>query len=141
MATASATGTTSDHHRAGRLDLTGAVLVAVGLGQVLPGLLAFLAPGAFYELLGPYPPENAHFVKDLGSWQIALGLAALAAAAKPAWRRTMLAILALQYVLHTISHVIDADVAEPRAAGTFALVSQLLGAVVLTALLVKERRR
>ena len=140
MATTSATGTTSEHRRAGRLDLTGAVLVLVGLGQVLPGLLAFLAPGAFYDLLGPYPPENAHFVKDLGSWQVGLGLAALTAARLPAWRRPMLAILAVQYALHTVSHAIDLDVADPRAAGTFGLVTQLAGAVVLTALLVKERR-
>ena len=124
-----------------RLDLTGAVLVLVGLGQVGPGLLALLAPGTFYDVIGPYPPENAHFVKDLGSWQIALGLAALTAVARPAWRRPMLAILALQYALHTVSHLVDVDAAEPEAFGPVTLALQALGAAVLAALFVRERER
>ena len=121
--------------------MTAAVLLLVGLSQVLPGVLAFVAPGTFFEVVGPYPPQNAHFVKDLGSWQVGLGLIALLAARRQAWQAPVLAVLALQYALHTVSHVIDVDVADPRSAGVFALVTQALGAVVLTALAVREARR
>jgi hypothetical protein len=64
-----------------RLDAADLMLLSVGVAQLLPGLLAFLAPGAFYDAIGPYPPENDHYIKDVGTWQIALGVAALGAVA------------------------------------------------------------
>jgi hypothetical protein len=97
--------------------------------------------GVFYDLIASYPPDNAHFLKDIGSWQFALGAAALYAARRPAWRVPMLGILAIQYTLHTISHLIDLDVADPAWQGTFALVTQGIGAVVLVALFLRERAR
>lgn len=123
-----------------RADLTTTVLLVVAAAQLLPGLLAFLAPGAFYDLLAPYPPENAHLSKDLGAWQIALGAAALIAARRPDWRVPMLGVLALQYGLHTVSHAIDADVSDPAWNGPAVLALQAVATAVLLALLVKERR-
>ena len=116
-----------------------AVLVIAGLGQLLPGLLAFVAPGAFYDALAGYPPENHHFIVDLGSWQIALGVAALYAASRPDWHVPMLGILALQYGLHAVSHVIDVNDAEPSWQGPFALVVEAVGVVVLGGLFLRER--
>jgi uncharacterized membrane protein len=123
-----------------RADLTATVLLVVAAAQLLPGLLAFLAPGAFYDLLAPYPPENAHLVKDLGAWQIALGAAALLAARRPTWRVPMLGVLALQYALHTVSHAIDVNASDPSWNGPAVLALQALATLVLLALLVKERR-
>jgi hypothetical protein len=122
-------------------DLVDTALLVVGTTQVVLGALAFLAPGVFYDLIASYPPDNAHFLKDIGSWQFALGAAALYAARRPAWRVPMLGILAIQYTLHTISHLIDLDVADPAWQGTFALVTQGIGAVVLVALFLRERAR
>ena len=127
-------------HRS-RTDLADVALLVVGTTQVALGALAFLAPGTFYDLIASYPPDNAHFLKDVGSWQVALGAAALYAARRPAWRVPMLGILAIQYTLHTISHLIDVDVPDPAWQGTFALVTQAFGAVVLVALFLRERAR
>jgi hypothetical protein len=117
------------------------VLVVVGLAQLLTGLLAFVAPGAFYDALAGYPPENHHFITDLGSWQIALGAAALYAATRADWHVPMLGILALQYALHAISHVVDVNDSDPAWQGPFALTTQLIGFVVLGALFLRERAR
>ena len=137
--------TSEDPARAARrdagIDLVGAVLVVAGLAQILPGILAFVAPGGFYDALAGYPPENDHFIRDLGSWQIALGAAALFAARRPAWRTPMLAILALQYALHTVSHVVDVGDTDPAWQGPFALVVQLAGVAVLGGLFLRERAR
>jgi threonine dehydrogenase-like Zn-dependent dehydrogenase len=133
--------TTDTRARAGRREAVDAALLVVGVAQLVPGALALLAPGAFYDLIGPYPPENPHFVKDLGSWQIALGAAALYAVRRPAWRAPMLAVLALQYALHAVSHLIDVDASDPAWNGPVVLATQALGAAVLAALFVRERKR
>ena len=124
-----------------RLDLVDVTLLVAGLTQLLPGLLAFFAPGAFYDLIATYPPENAHFAKDIGSWQIPLGLAALAAIGRPALRPFMLGVLALQYALHAVSHAIDVDLAEPASMGWVTLVALVLGAVLVGGLAAREARR
>ena len=123
-----------------RADLTTTILYVVAAAQLLPGVFALVAPGAFYDVIGPYPPENAHFIKDLGSWQIALGVAALLGARRADWRVPMLAVLALQYGLHTVSHAIDAGGTDPSWNGPATLVLQALATLVLLALLLKERR-
>ena len=122
-----------------RLDVVDVVLLVVAATQIVPGLLAFAAPGVFYDEIGPFPPENEHFIRDLGSWQIALGAAALVAVRRPAWRLPMLGLLALQYGLHAISHLVDLDASERdgQAAATLAL--QVGACAVLTALCVRER--
>lgn len=124
-----------------RLDLADIVLIAVGVPQILLGVLALVAPGAFYENVGPFPPENTHFIKDIGSWQVALGAAALYAVRRPAWRTPMLGLLALQFILHTISHVVDVGEADPDSYGPLTLGTTALGAVVCTAAFLRERRR
>ncbi len=128
--------------RAGaRADLVTVVLVVVGVTQLATGLLAFVAPGAFYDLAAGYPPENHHFLRDLGSWNTALGALTLFGARRADWRTPLLGFLALQYVLHTVSHVIDVGDSDPAWQGPFAVITQGLGAVVLSALLVRERGR
>lgn len=134
MATAPARPTTE------RIDATGVVLLIVAASQLLPGILALVAPAAFYDAVASFPPENHHFIRDVGSWQVALGLVALLAWRRPALRVPVLAILAIQYGLHLVSHVIDVNAGDPAWHGPFGLVAEALGAVVLTALALKEYR-
>jgi predicted anti-sigma-YlaC factor YlaD len=116
-----------------------AVLLIAGVSQLLIGAWAFAAPGSFYDLAATYPPENDHFLKDIGSWNVALGLAAVIAARTPSWRAGMLAVLAIQYGLHAASHAIDLDQAESRSAGIVTLVIQIVAAGLLAALFARER--
>ena len=122
-------------------DLTGIVLGVAAATQIVPGLLAFLAPGAFYDLLAPFPPQNDHMTRDVGSWQIALGLAAAVAVGRRSWRVPMLAILTLQYALHAMSHLIDVDESDPAWIGPAELVVLAVAALVLAGVLAAEQRR
>jgi hypothetical protein len=122
------------------LDLTGLVLGVTGLTQLVPGLLAFFAPGAFYDAVAPYPPQNDHVLRDVGSWQVALGLAALLAVRRPSWRVPVLGLLTLQFAMHAVSHLVDVGDADPAWVGPVELVLLASGAVLLGGLFLKERR-
>ena len=115
------------------------LLLFAGAQQLLVGVWAFLSPGSFYDAIAKYPPENDHFLKDIGSWNVALGLAALIAWRTPSWRRGMLGVLDVQYGLHAISHGIDLDQADSDAAGVSTLVLLVLAAVLFAALFARER--
>jgi hypothetical protein len=124
-----------------RTDVVPLVLAVVGVTQVATGVLAFFVPGVFYDLAAGYPPENHHFLRDVGSWNLALGAIALYGARRQQWHVPLLGFLALQYVFHTVSHIIDVGDADPSWHGPFGLVTQAFGAVVLTALFLRERNR
>ena len=124
-----------------RADVVTIVLVVVGVQQLATGLLAFLAPGTFYDVIASYAPQNDHFVMDAGSWMIALGAAALYGARRADWRAPLLALLGLQYALHAVPHVLHVDDPETSWHGPFALISLVLAAVVLFGLFVRERGR
>lgn len=124
-----------------RTDAVTVVLLLAGASQVAIGAFAFLAPGAFYDAIAAYPPENHHFLMDVGSWQVALGATALYGARRAEWRVPLLALLALQYGLHGISHAIDVDLAEEAWQGWSALVVQVAATVVLAGLFLRERAR
>jgi hypothetical protein len=124
-----------------RADLVTIVLAVAGVTQLATGLLALFAPGAFYDLVAGYPPENHHFLMDLGSWQVALGAIALYGARRPEWRVALLGFLAVQYALHAVPHGLHVGDSDPSWQGPFALATQAFGAVVLAALFLRERAR
>lgn len=130
----------TDTRRTGN-DLVDVVLLVVAAQQILLGLFALIAPGAFYDTIAPYPPDNDHFLKDVGSWQVALGAAALYAVRRPAWRAPMLAVLALQYGLHAISHAIDVGQSDPEWQGPVALGLLIAATLALAGLFLRERGR
>ena len=122
-------------------DVVGAVLIVAGVTQIITGVTALLAPGVFYDVIASYPPENEHFLMDLGSWQIALGAVAVYGARRPEWRVPLLGLVGLQYLLHAVPHLIHVDDPEEGWHGPFALIAQLLGAGLLLGLVAREVRR
>ena len=124
-----------------RADVVTIVLVVVGVQQLATGVTALLAPGTFYDVVAAYPPQNDHFLMDLGSWMIALGAIALYGARRAEWRAPLLGLLALQYALHTIPHVLHVDDAKEAWQGWFALISLALAALLLFGLFLRERKR
>ena len=124
-----------------RTDVVAAALIAAGATSVLFGLWAFLSPGSFYDVIAAYPPRNDHFLRDIGSFEVGLGAAALYGARRAAWRTPMLGIVAVQYALHAISHLIDVDATDPKALGVVNFVLLTTAAVALAALFVREHGR
>ncbi len=110
-------------------------LLILGAVQLAIGLLMALAPATFFREVGPYPPRNDHYVRDMASWELALAAAAFLAATRPAWRVPVLTVALVHYALHAVNHVLDVSDAEPRWIGPLNLASGAAGAVVLAILL------
>jgi hypothetical protein len=86
------------------------VLLLAGTGSLLAGAALMLAPGWFFEHIGPYPPFNRHYAGDLGAFNVAIGLALLLAVRDPPGRHLLVGIAALGNILHAANHVHDAMV-------------------------------
>jgi len=116
-----------------------AMLVRLGLLALAATQFALAAwmifdPGSFHTQLGDFGARNDHYLRDIATWELAFGLAALVAVARPSWRLPVLTIAAVQFILHTINHIADADLARGDTSGVQDAVSLGVGAVVFTAL-------
>ncbi len=120
--------TTDD--RAGGLTKLAAVLA--GSVFLLFGIFAMVSPSGFYDAVAEFEPYNAHFLQDIGAFQIGLGAVLLFAAllTPDALAASTLGV-GVGAVAHLISHLVGLD------AGGTPLVDvpffTLLGAVLLVA--------
>jgi uncharacterized membrane protein len=124
----------------GRMDVVGVGLFVIGAQMTAVSLLMFVSPSTFFEQVAPFGVRNDHYLLDGATFQIALGLGALVAARRPAWRVPVLAILAIQFLLHAINHGLDAGETDKAYVGiaNFALLA--LEAVVILWLLARAVR-
>jgi hypothetical protein len=113
------------------LDLMTIGLIAFGLSSLLLGLLMAFSPALFYELVGPYGTRNDHYIHDSGSFQIALAILLLVGVCRPEWRVPALVANAIQWGLHSISHLIDIGAANPPFLGYLDAMLLPAGTVVL----------
>ena len=93
------------------------ILVVLGISQLALGLWMAASPTNFFEVLGGFGPENAHYVLDVSTVYLALGAGMLVAAARPSWRPAVLFIAALQYGIHAFNHLKDVGDADPSWIG------------------------
>jgi hypothetical protein len=117
-----------------------ALLIAFAVVQVVTGSLLWLTPGFFFEEIGPYGARNDHYMADLATWYLASGAALAVAAARTAWRVPVLFLVAVQYALHSLNHLIDVGEADPGWLGPVNLISLAL-ATVLLAWMLREAAR
>ncbi len=96
-------------------------------------LAVFMAasPHAFYKAIGPFGTFNAHYLRDVASFEGALGLALVVALVRPSWRVPVLALTTAQFALHSINHLVDIGRAHPRWTGYFDFFSLAAATVVL----------
>ena len=87
------------------------VAAAGGVGFLLFGLWAMVAPRSFFDQLARFEPYNQHFIQDIGSFQIGLGAVLLLA-----WLRPGLDVLTVALIgtgagaaAHAVSHLIGRD--------------------------------
>jgi uncharacterized membrane protein len=108
-----------------------ALLNVFGIAQLILGVLLWLTPGFFYDQIGPYGPRNDHYMGDVATWYLALGVMALVAARRPAWRAPVLLLALIQYGLHSVNHLIDIGEADPEWLGPFNFASLALTTLLL----------
>jgi hypothetical protein len=116
-----------------------AFLALFAAAQVVLGALLWLAPGFFFDEIGPYGVRNDHYMGDLATWYLALGAAALVSVRRASWRVPVLALAFAQYALHSLNHLIDIDHAHPRWLGPANFVSLVLTTVLLAWMLSASR--
>ena len=82
---------------------------ALGGFHLLLGGWQFLAPASFFEHVGRYGAENTHYVGDVASFTLAIGIALLVAVGRPSWRAPILYLAAIWYAIHAVNHLFDID--------------------------------
>jgi hypothetical protein len=115
------------------------LLVVFAVAQVALGLLLWITPGFFFDEIGPYGVRNDHYMGDLATWYLALGVAAFVSLRHASWRLPVLALAFIQYALHSLNHLIDIGDAHPHWLGPANFVSLILTTVLL-AWMVREQR-
>ena len=108
-----------------------ALLVVFAAVQLVLGVLLWVAPGFFFDQIGPYGVRNDHYMGDLATWYLALGAALLVAVRRSSWRVPVIAIALAQYALHSLNHLFDIGNADPSWLGPANFVSLLLATGVL----------
>jgi len=110
------------------------ILLVAAVYHLLLGAFMFFAPGAFYDSFGKFPPENHHYIKDVSSFYIALGVVFFISVRRQSWRTPVLVFATIEYGIHAINHLVDVNEASSDLTGWFdffalALIALLLGAL------------
>lgn len=84
------------------------VVGTAGAFYTAAGALTLLAPGWFYQHLGPFPPFNRHYMGDVGAFVLPLGAALLWTTGRPQQSRALIATATAASTLHLINHSVDA---------------------------------
>lgn len=119
-------------------------LALFGAYHLLLALFMVLAPGSFFTQVGPFGVRNDHYIRDVATYDAAVGAALLLASRRPGWRVPVLALVFGQFVLHALNHLVDIGAAHPASAGTVDFALLTAGAVLLALLLrraAREERR
>jgi hypothetical protein len=110
------------------------ILLVAAVYNLLLGAIMIFAPGAFYDTLGKFPPENHHYIKDVATFYIALGVVFFVSVRRRSWRTPVLVFAALEYTLHAINHLVDVNEAASDFTGWFDFFSLALIALIFAAL-------
>jgi uncharacterized protein YjeT (DUF2065 family) len=116
---------------AARASALRAGLVALAAVQLLQGLLLALAPGAFYDALADFGPRNDHDLRDMSAFYLASAVVLALSVSRRSWRAPALALVGLQFALHTVNHVIDAGASDPSWVGPLDVVTLALGTLLI----------
>ncbi|WP_412027538.1 DUF6632 domain-containing protein [Deinococcus yunweiensis] len=113
------------------------VLALLGLSHLTVAVLFFVAPVWVFENMAHFPPYNAHFLADIGAFNLPLGVGLMLAARSPRQQRTVIWLAALGNLAHAASHLRDHDLHGPPVmsalAGTLTQGSTLLSGLLLLA--------
>jgi hypothetical protein len=94
-------------------------IAAFAVIQLSLALFMASAPHAFYTAAGPFGAFNGHYIRDVATFYAATGVGLLVAIRRTSWRVPMLALMTIQYALHSVNHLIDIGKAHPAWNGYF----------------------
>lgn len=106
-------------------------IAAFAVIQLGLALLMAVSPHGFYTAVGPFGAYNGHYIRDLATYYAATGIGLLLAIRHTSWRVPMLALMTIQYALHSVNHLIDIGKAHPAWNGYFDFFSLAVAALLL----------
>jgi hypothetical protein len=121
-------------------DLVGFLLGLLGLYLIALSLLMLVSPGTFFDQLAPFGIQNDHYIRDGATFQLALGFLALLAARTPALRPAALLVISLQFLIHSVNHLVDINESDPAWLGPADFIALALMSALAILLLRKTRR-
>jgi hypothetical protein len=99
-------------------------LVLLAAVQLLLGAFLVIAPATFVDRIAPYGSgAEDHYLRDIGTFYLAIGAALLLAVRRVSWRVPVLFVVTFQYALHTVNHLVDVGDTDPGWLGPFNFVS------------------
>jgi hypothetical protein len=84
-----------------------AIVATMGISFTLTGLALLFAPQFFFDNIGTFPPFNRHYMGDLGTYSLPLGLALLWAARNPIQHRLLILAAVGINLMHAGNHAYD----------------------------------
>ena len=111
--------------------LAPALLGVLGAVEVLLGLWMVVSPHSFFDAIGPFQAYNPHYIRDVSTFSLAIGVASLVAVRRPTWWAPVLTVAAIQFGFHTVNHIVDAGKASNDAIGIIDAVALGIVAVLL----------
>ena len=84
-----------------------AIVITMGLSFTLTGLALLFAPQFFFDNIGTFPPFNRHYMGDLGTYSLPLGLALLWATRNPMQHRLLILAAVGINLMHAGNHAYD----------------------------------
>jgi hypothetical protein len=99
-----------------------------------------VSPHSFFTAVGPFGVRNDHYIRDTATFEAALGVGLLIALRRPAWRVPVLGVVALQFALHSLNHLVDIGAAQPEWTGYFDFFSLAASSALLLWLLALARQ-
>jgi uncharacterized membrane protein len=115
------------------------LLILFAVTQLLVGLLLWVTPGFFYEEVGPFGPRNDHYMGDVATFYLALGVVGLLSLRRASWRVPILAFAVIAYAFHSLNHLIDVGEADPSWLGPADLALVFVSTLLLGWMLRQER--
>jgi len=111
------------------------LLALLGLYHLLLGVAMVAAPRTFFDDVATYGAFNDHYIRDVATFYLALGVVLLVAVGKTSWQTPLLVFAALQYGFHVVNHLWDIADTDPGWLGPANAAALALIGVVLVWLL------
>jgi len=89
------------------------ILAVLGLYHLLLGVAMVAAPRTFFDDVATYGAFNDHYIRDVASFYLALGVVLLVAVVKVSWQTPLLVFATLQYAFHLLNHLWDVSDTDP----------------------------
>jgi len=85
-----------------------AIVLISGIFYTLVGIALLFAPTWFFENIGTFPPFNRHYMGDLGSFTLPMGIGLIFASTNPAGHLSIIYVALVGSLIHTINHIYEA---------------------------------